>query len=417
MKTRRTVWTLGALFAWAAVASWAHAGDWPTYQHDNRRSATTDEQFKPKALKEAWRFDSPYAPQPAWYGPAKWDAYAAITPLRSMRNYDPVYHVIAVGDAVYFGSSSDDSVHCIDAATGAERWAFTTDGPVRVPPTCWEGRLYFGSDDGHAYCIEAADGALVWKYRPSEDTRLIPNDGKLVSVCPCRTGVLVSPMADGESVTAYFGAGLLPWRPAYLCAVDIATGKPEGPGRFQAVMEGVTLEGAMLASPTKLYAPQGRSAPMVFQRTDGKHLGNLEGGGGVFAVLTPDHQIVHGPGNKTGWITASNSETRDKVATFDGGRSMIVTESRAFVLKDAELTALDRATGKPVWKQESRSPFAMILTGDVLWVGGDDVVVARSVANGAVVAEKPVKGRAFGLAAANGRLYVSTDTGAIHCFK
>ena len=52
----------------------------------------------------------------------------------SMRNYDEAYHVIAVGNAVYFGSSADDTLYCLAAATGEVRWTYTTGGPI-----WWQG--------------------------------------------------------------------------------------------------------------------------------------------------------------------------------------------------------------------------------------------------------------------------------------
>lgn len=265
--------------------------------------------------------------------------------------------------------------------------------------------------DGDAYCVRADGGGLAWKYSPAPEQRLIPNDGKMIPLWPIRTGVLID---DGK---AYFGAALLPWEPAYLCAVNAATGSPEGPGLYCRTMDHVTMEGAILASPARLYMPQGRSAPMVFNRENGGHLGDLEGGGGVFAVLTPDMQIVHGPGNKKGWITLSNADTRDKIATVSLGNAMVVTETRSFVLKDTELLALDRGSGDVLWRTETNHPYTLILAGETLFAGGENAVAAFDTADGRCLATLSVSGRAHGLAVAGGGLFVSTDTGAIHCFR
>lgn len=54
----------------------AQAADWTTYQHDVRRSGVTAEKIDGKALQMAWHWHSPSPPQPAWAGPAKWDAWA-----------------------------------------------------------------------------------------------------------------------------------------------------------------------------------------------------------------------------------------------------------------------------------------------------------------------------------------------------
>ena len=189
------------LFVLAGAA--ALGSDWPTYRHDVRRSGHTADTLAAEALREQWAWRSPQPPQPAWAGPAKWDAYKNLRGLRSMRNYDPVFHPIVAGGAVYFGSSVDDAVHCLDAKRGAERWVSHTDGPVRMAPAFVDGKLYFGSDDGRAYCIEARDGSPAWAHDPTPGTRRVLNNGRLISFWPVRTGVLV----DGG--TAYFGAALL----------------------------------------------------------------------------------------------------------------------------------------------------------------------------------------------------------------
>ena len=106
MTFRRPVFLCLAAFAWNV----ALADDWPTFRHDARRSGRTAERLDAAKLREQWVWRSLHPPQPAWAGPAKWDAYKNLRGLRSMRNYDPVFHVIAVGDAVYFGSSVDDAV-------------------------------------------------------------------------------------------------------------------------------------------------------------------------------------------------------------------------------------------------------------------------------------------------------------------
>ena len=107
-----------ALFLFAAVTI-VHANDWPTYRHDNRRSGVSQEQL-PVQLKEAWVYKSSAPPQTAWSGPAKWDAYSGNKDLQSMRNFDPAFFVTSVGKDVYFGSSVDNAVHCLDAGTGKE---------------------------------------------------------------------------------------------------------------------------------------------------------------------------------------------------------------------------------------------------------------------------------------------------------
>jgi outer membrane protein assembly factor BamB len=441
------------------------SADWPAYMHDNLRSGVTQEQPK-LPLKQVWVHKPAVPPQPAWTGPAKWDAYAGIKGLRSMRDFDPVYYVTAVGGEVYFGSSGEDAVHSLDAQTGTGRWSFFTDGPVRVPPSWQDGKLYFGSDDGCAYCLDARSGALVWKHKPSASDRLIPSNGKLISPWPVRTGVLVQ---DGK---AYFAASLLPWEESYLCAVEAQTGGDSGERLYKVVCAEVTMQGAMLASESSLYVLQGRSAPLVYRRADGKLLGPVSGpAGGVYALLTKDAEFIHGHGSKTGWLSVAKEETRDHLAAMSGANRLVVSGATAYLQKADDLSALDHARyvstlaqvrtladrqtatrkqldGLPKEKADERRkleaelkrlqdesakaqsatsecfrwtakcPYqhALILAGETLFAGGDGRVAAFSAADGHEVWSAPVEGQAHGLAVANSRLFVSTDTGAIYCF-
>jgi outer membrane protein assembly factor BamB len=59
---------------------------------------------------------------------------------------------------------------------------------------------------------------------------------------------------------------------------------------------------------------------------------------------------------------------------------------------------------------------ALILAGDALFAGGENTVTAYRTSDGQQVWTGSVEGGAFALAAANGRLYASTDRGVIHCF-
>lgn len=69
-----------------------------------------------------------------------------------------------------------------------------------------------------------------------------------------------------------------------------------------------------------------------------------------------------------------------------------------------------------LWTIECAYPHSLILAGDVLFAGGDDSVAAFSIRNGKHLWNAVVKGKAHGLAVANGCLLVSTDVGRIHCF-
>ncbi len=466
LSLRLTLFVLTAACAWHGTAA-----DWPTYRHDNRRSGATAESIQ-LPLTPAWLYTSPTPPQTAWSGPAKWDSYANIRRLESMRNFDPAFFVTVVGDCVYFGSSVDDAVHCLNAKTGKENWVFDTEGPVRLPPSCHQGRVYFGSDDGYAYCLDAAAGTLVWKRKPSSQETRVLNNGKLISHWPCRTGVLV------QEDLAYFGASLLPWEPSFLCAVDAQTGADKGAGRYQLTLEHLTMQGAMLATEACLYLPQGRQRPEMYERATGRALGSFgtSGQGGVFALVTQTGEFVHGQGQNHGGdgeLRGFDAKSRDYFVTFPKATRIVVTEGVAYLNTGSELTGFARAryvehakrqtqllgqkktieeqlkklggqaqgpAGEKLkadlnpiqselgvlpeklaacflWKTSADYPHDLILAGQTLFAGGDDRVAAFDTVTGQEQWSAPVKGKAHGLAVANGCLLVSTDLGAIHCFR
>ena len=69
------------------------------------------------------------------------------------------------------------------------------------------------------------------------------------------------------------------------------------------------------------------------------------------------------------------------------------------------------------WQVASEYPLSMILTRDRLFAGGKGKIAAFDIRKGNITWEKKVRGNAYGLAAASGRLYVSTDDGSIYCYR
>lgn len=389
------------------------AEDWPTWQHDNRRTGTTNEQLATKDLNPDWTWQSSAPPQTAWAGPAKYDAYARHRNLPSMRNYDSVFHPIVVGDRIWFGSSVDDSLLCLDLQNGIVKWTVTADGPVRLAPTWSEQRIYFGSDDGYARCVKADSGELIWKFSPTADGPNVINNGRFISFQPCRTGVVV------DNGTAWFANAMLPWKDSFLCAVDAKTGKQNSPAHFVKKLPGRTMEGAPALSSTALILPQGRVSPRVFDRHNGDDLGEMKkSGGGSVVIVSLDETVLHGPASdsRKGGFRKSDKNAQE-VAALGAGNALVVDGLNSWMLTDDSIVATDLKTSKQQWKQPCDCPFAMIKAGDVLYVGGDRVVAAYSAKDGKELWRHPAEGRVFGLVAANGRLVVSGDTGAIQCFS
>lgn len=130
MKRRISVVLIRAvLFVGVLWTSGALAADWPMFKRDPARSSISSETLK-FPLRPAWRYVAAQPPSPAWPDPGK---------NLNRLDFDYAPHPVVAGELLCFGSSSDDTVHALDAGTGRPKWRFTTGGPVRFAPQIWQG--------------------------------------------------------------------------------------------------------------------------------------------------------------------------------------------------------------------------------------------------------------------------------------
>ena len=318
----------------ATVCARATAEDWSTYEHDNARTGITTEPLAPP-LSEQWVFTATHAPEPAWTDPVK--------EMPRVR-FDDVYHVVVAGDSLYFGSSADNKVYSLDASTGKVRWVNYTGGPVRLAPAISNNRVYVGSDDGYAYCLRADDGGMVWKVRGAYSDKKVLGNGKMISLWPVRTGVLV------DNGIAYFGAGVFPHEGIFVCAVKADDGslvwRNDACGEKGYTLEfgGMSPQGYLLASENTLFVPSGRAMPAAFDRKDGRLLYWCNPGGhfgGTWALLTGD-RLVAGVEQKKVYDKESGKLTDDAEYAWFPGLDLIVTDPFSYMLSYRDISAIDR---------------------------------------------------------------------------
>jgi len=214
-----------------------------------------------------WTHKARHKPRPAWKEPA-WETQRI--------DMDYAYAISAGEGLVYFVSSSDHSIHALDLDTGVLRWRFFTEGPMRLAPAVYDGKVYASSDDGAVYCLDGPTGRLIWKHRPDiPDERLIGNE-QMISRWPARSGVLV---VDGRAYTTF---GM--WSPEgiVVTCLDAATGtvlwQNDSSGTKYATqphyeaMGGVSPQGYLALCGDVLVVPCGRATPAFFDCATGKLL-------------------------------------------------------------------------------------------------------------------------------------------------
>jgi len=318
------------------AASRATASDWPTYMRDRTRVGYTDETL-PVPLHAQWVIDSPVPPRRAWPGPE--GRVIEGLKLKHRVRFDDAFHVAVARGSVFFGSSVDNAVHCVNASTGEEIWSYVTGGPIRLAPTYAEGRVYAGSDDGHVYCLDAAEGTLVWQRRAGPADERILARGRMTSRWAVRTGVLV---LDG---VAYFGAGIFPHETVYLFAVRADNGdiiwKNDTISQRDAGRNDLSPQGYLLATDTTLFVPSGRSLPAAVDRQSGALLHKQQRGGkqigGTDALLDEGRILSVGEHH----ILALQHEDGGIVDRLQG-RRMTFHDNRAYVADGEQITCIDR---------------------------------------------------------------------------
>jgi outer membrane protein assembly factor BamB len=396
------------------------AADWPAYRADAARSGYTAEAI-PNQLALRWVFRSPHAPRPAW-------------PNSDRIDFDLVFHPIIVGDLVIFGSSVDDRVVAIDAATGATRWTVVTDGPIRFAPVAWEDRVFVAGDDGWLRALSLTDGAELWKFRGGPDDRMILGNERMISKWPARGGPVV---VEG---VVYFAAGIWPSGGVYLHALDAGSGKaiwsngdtgrifmPQPHGGAEAE-SGVSAQGYLVAGGDQLIVPTGRAVPAFFDRKSGAlnfyHLQQNQQRGGTRAMAAD--RFVFNAGClfdlKTGDLS-SQVGLGPAVAVGNGvvqsdGRSLKASkwEDAKVIDRKGQEQQVRRLTEDRLVVMEKEILEFIVAAGDAI-CGEDGRVCAVDYSGQRTIWwSHEVEGRALGLAAGNGRVVVSTDRGVIYCF-
>ena len=396
--------------------------DWPMWRCDARRSAATAQEL-PGELHLQWTLPLPRL-EPAW-------------PDEDRMRFDVAYEPIVMGKTLFYGSPRSDFVAALDTDTGAQKWKFYADGPVRFAPVAWNGKLYFACDDGYLYCLNAGDGSLLWKFRGGPSDRRVLGNTRLISAWPVRGAPVV---VDG---TVYFAAGIWPFMGIFIYALDAETGSViwtnDGHGsRYMLqphnspAFAGVAPQGYLAVSGDKLVIPGGRSIPACFDRRTGEflyyHLSANNRYGAYRASASDEYLFNSGCvwNLATGAIRGrlGSDPVVTEQAVYHAAKGTIqasdITRVEVEEVTDSKGRKSKKLTVPTMWKAPIKADTVWMKAGSRLFASKDDIVMALDLP---LSGEEPkpsweaeVEGKPHAVLAADDRLFVSTDEGRIHCF-
>ena len=413
----------------------AAEGEWPMFRHDPQRTGSTAASV-PADLGKLWdvRVDDQQMP-----GSPLADEWLS-NPLGGDRATAPV----VAGGLVLVGLTDAHRVVALDARTGQRRWSYTAGGRVDVPPTLDAGLCLFGSYDGWVYCLRAADGQLVWRFRAAPREQRIVAFGQVESSWPVVGGVLV------ENGAAHFVAGRSTATDGGLVGYAV---RPQTGEVVWAKPLGGALSDLLVSDGDAMRMAGGASAGLRVNPQTGEALrdgaspgfnweysGKLKTlWGGPNRVLDRTWHVLSVNDTASHWMRIRQGygphHGQLLVAAPDGRRvfgfrfkyvhwSKVNDPTTEF---GGELLAWEGA--EAVWTVDIPGPFqveALILAGDVLLAAGPADRLRReaggslwalSAHDGKRLAERKLDARpaADGLAAADGRLYLTTHDGRLIC--
>ena len=449
------IFGVGCLLGFEQSVSLARAADWPTYRGGSERHGFVQDSIADRYVL-LWVHTPRATPRPAWPAPARRSYWQRLENISSRVNDDATFQPVIANGRVYFGSSADDHLYCLSAASGKQLWSFCSDGPIRFAPFVTDDGVYFGSDDGKLYCLNPRNGKVRWSQRIAEEDRRIPGNGRLISAWPVRTGCVV------QNGSVFVTAGLFPQQGAWAASLNAASGDLNWKQPLD-----VSPQGYLLASEEMLYVPTGRGNPVALDLSTGEFRKKFDGVGGAFAVVS-DGALLAGRGND-GTLEVSDATSGERMVQIKGTQLAITAQTSVFY-DEPNLTVVDRKKHfqlnraiqqlnaemgsvnrqlkslKPdnttshslrtravelaqqldetkgqlldclLLKTEMGPCTSMVASNQKVIMGRSGAIDIYDVSNGSRVFTHEVDAAVWGLSFSNGRLYAVDDRGRILCF-
>jgi outer membrane protein assembly factor BamB len=365
----------------------------------------------------------------------------------------------AIADGrVYLAAVNQGRICALDEKTGNLVWSVSAGPRVDSPPTWYRGLLLFGSHDGYVYALRASDGALAWRFRAAQERRLMVCGDRVESAWPLPGAVLVHEGA------LYCLAGRITGADGgmHMYALDPLTGKM----KWHRVVGRTTNPKLATGGDPKLYywiEPEGQLSnnhllgsgktirlpdqhfvwdfraedgeQIVPDKVQGVYLSTFNSQWPWMGYDRPTWSYTfHGFDIHAEYRHPYESGTMMAYATTNSVgivckrlRKEQVTELIATKVDDAAKNWEPKTQGEMPWKP-IRIPMdvhGLIVAGDTAFLAGMDFalrpekgrVLAMAMKDGTETQriELPALPTYDGLAAANGRMYVSMQDGTLWC--
>ncbi len=384
--------------------------DWPMWGYDAQRSFRAPVDHLPETLHLQWTRELA-PPRRAW--PPQMDD-------RDNLEFDVSYSPVVLGDTLFVNSMTSDRLTAYDLETGAERWRYYADGPVRLAPAAWDGKVYFVSDDGRLYCLDAETGTKRWAFNAAPTDHRVLGNERVVSFWPARGAPVIK---DG---TVYFASGVWPFLGTFVFALDAETGEQlwantghatewqKQPHSGAYSFAGLAPQGYLAASDDFLVVSGGRAFPGIFDRHAGILLHvhatrsqHTSAGGGYRVRIEDDSYFDH------------DSDPRPLPCAKTGSIPKSSVQTEAFYRRLYPLPAPDGGTVWDPTPENDDEADAEDLADDADDNEGDpDETDDRRIAllERAQELEDHLDGPVFEALVARDRFFVVTEKGTIYCF-
>jgi outer membrane protein assembly factor BamB len=466
-------------FAWfLLVCSASHiaiAEDWTTYRSNRARTGVTRDSLSPN-LSLQWRFTPIHVPKPAWPPPGEelprmhFDNAYHVTSSDGIAYFgtstsDKVYAVdVSTGNIVwsffadgpvrfapdiykgnvYFGSD-DGYVYCLDAKNGNLIWKYRAGWndekvigngrmisawPVRTSVLVDEGEVFFGAGvfpyEGIYICaLRAEDGSVIWK----NDT--IGDYGQ---------ELLYGGITPQSYIVASRDMVYVPSGRAMPVVFDRKTGKyiyyawsMDQRGGTWALLD----DDKLVAGVERYHT----SEKFVYDAKTGDRIQSAFAWfKGIDMVPTREMSYVLTAEGVYALDRQAHAKATAEAKELSGKRSSLENQSHALKEKleeagDQETEGIKETVSELerqimairkekrqlrktsyAWQYTREELSSMILAGQSLFVGGQGVVLGIDIKSGEEFWKADVTGTTVSLAAAGGRLFVSSTAGPIYCF-